>query len=381
MDNLYKKMNDALKHLQAFHDVFKVEKNFTETEINDYKIYKYNLDKITKIIEDLDFDSQLYSQKGRQMILADLFEYILLGRGYYSIQTKDDKENFVRLILHFVNLLMSYETLTVSDNLREKVLEKLKKEIPEITLEEKFPELKGFKGKIGLKEGESEAPKELNKYFDSLLPKTAGGLWHELLVYVFLLRSNVGYIIPLLLSQRLLGFKRNIIPPDFLIITYDKNLYGVEVGTKKEIQSGAFSLQTTIPTATIDTINSRTSDRCPICERWIPFCEFVIDNYSNFSNEIKKTEIRCLEDCNIHEKDDIAAGKCPYTKYSRKKVQTLLHTHHGYANGLHYHYRCVLENVDQKVKKEEIVAAKDKIALKTHYPYYSGLEELMKKME
>jgi len=38
-----------------------------------------------------------------------------------------------------------------------------------------------------------------------------------------------------------------------------------------------------------------------------------------------------------------------------------------------------LENVEEKVKNE-IVNAKDKIALKTHYPYYSGLEELMKNM-
>jgi hypothetical protein len=377
MDRLFEKMNKALKHLQAFHDVFKVGGNFTEKEKNDYRIYKDNLDKLTKIIVDLDFDSQLYSPKGRQMILADLFEYILLGRGYYSLQTKEDKENFVRLILHFVNLLMSYETLTVSDNLREKVLEKIQKEIPEIESEGKFSILKNFRGKIGLKEGESEASKELDRYFDSLLPKTAGGLWHELLVYVFLLRSNIGYIIPLLLSQRLLGFKRNLIPPDFLIIAHDKNLYGVEVGTKKEIQSGSFSLQTAIPTATIDTINSRTSDRCPICKRWIPFCDFVINNYSNFDMEITDPEIRCLEKCNIYFREDIAKGQCPYTKYSRNKAQTLPYARHEYASGLHYHYRCVLENVKEEVK-EDIVAANDTIALKTYYPYYSGLEELSK---
>lgn len=377
MDSLFEKMNRALRHLQAFHDVFKNEKNFAENEKNDYEIYKNNSNKLTKIIVDLDFDSQLYSPKGRQMILADLFEYILLGRGYYSLQTKEDKEKFVRLILHFVNLLMGYEILTVSDNLREIVLKKLEEEIPEMNMEDKFSALKNFKGKIGLKEGESEASRELDRYFDSLLPKTAGGLWHELLVYVFLIRSNIGYIIPLLLSQRLLGFKRNIIPPDFLIITYDKNLYGVEVGTKKEIQSGSFSLQTTIPTATIDTINSRTSDRCPICKRWIPFCEFVINDYPNFDIEITEPEIRCLEKCSIYSKENIAAGKCPYTKYSRNEAQTLSYARHKYANGLHYHYRCVLENVEEEVKRE-IVVAKDTIALKTHYPYYSGLEELMK---
>ncbi|MBE0433831.1 hypothetical protein IBX73_10265 [candidate division WOR-3 bacterium] len=83
---------------------------------------------------------------------------------------------------------MSYEALTVSDNLRAKVLNRLEAEIPEIKSEKYFSVLKNFRGKIGLKEGDSEATRELDKYFDSLLPKTAGGLWHELLVYVFLQR-------------------------------------------------------------------------------------------------------------------------------------------------------------------------------------------------
>ena len=96
-------------------------------------------------------------------------------------------------------------------------------------------------------------------------------------MYVFLIRTDIGYVIPLLLSQRLIGRKGSLIPPDFLVITYDKNLYGIEVGIKKEIQSGSFSLQSNIPTATIDTINSRSSDRCPICKRWIPFCECGYD--------------------------------------------------------------------------------------------------------
>ena len=152
---------------------------------------------------------------------------------------------------------------------------------------------------------------------------------------------------------------------------------GVSVGTKKEIQSGSFSLQTAIPTATIDTINSRSSDRCPICKRWIPFCDFVIRNYSDLDKEIIKAEIRCLEECNVYSKEEIAAGKCTYTKYSRNKAQSLEHTQHKYANGLHYHYNCVLKNISAGVKNKTI-KANDTVALKTHYPYYSGLEELMK---
>jgi hypothetical protein len=193
-------------------------------------------------------------------------------------------------------------------------------------------------------------------------------------------RNNIGYVAPLLLSQRLMNMEGSIIPPGILVITHDKNLYGIEVGTKKEIQSGLFSLQTNIPTTTIDTQNSRVSDRCPICKRWIPFCDFIINNYSNFDREITSAEVRCLEECNIYSKGEIATGKCPYIKYSRNRAQTLEYTQHDYANGLHYHYTCVLEKVPEDVKNK-IINAQDTIALKTHYPYYSGLEALMKKRE
>lgn len=377
MDNLFNKMGRAVRHLQVLHVIFIKEKNFTNEEKIDHEIYINNSNELTKLLDELELGNQLYSQKGRQMILADLFEYILIGRGYYSLKSKDDREKFVRLILYFVNMLMSYETLTVSNNLLNKVIERWETEIPEIKTEEEFTALKDFRGKIGLKRGESEATDELDKYFDSLLPKTAGGLWHELLVYIFLLRTNVGYIIPLLLAQRLIGLKDALIPPDFLIITVDKNLYGVEVGIKKEIQSGSFSIQSNIPTATIDTINSRSSDRCPICKRWIPFCEFVIKNYSDFSKKIEDVEVRCLDKCEIYHKEDIVKERCLYTKYSRNKAKTLEHTHHNYADGLHYHYRCVLENVAGDIR-EKMIAAQDLIALKTHYPYYSGVEALMK---
>lgn len=377
MDDLFEKMDKAVRHLKTLHEIFNKEENFTEEEKIDYKIYRSNSNELTKLLNNLELSDQLYSQRGRQMILADFFEYILIGRGYYSLKSKEDREKFVRLILHFVNMLMCYEMLTVSNNLRQKVLERWQNEISGIKSEGEFLKLKEFKGKIGLKAGESEAPKELDKYFDSLLPKTAGGLWHELLVYIFLLRTGVGYIIPLLLSQRLIGLKGALIPPDFLIITYDKNLYGVEVGIKKEIQSGSFSLQSNIPTATIDTINSRSSDRCPICKRWIPFCEFVINNYSDFSKKIANYEVRCLEECDIYPKEGIVRGKCPYTKYSRNRTKTLEYTHHEYADGLHYHYRCILERVSDDVRNK-MVASEDSIALKTHYPYYSGVEALMK---
>ncbi|HDY68883.1 MAG TPA: hypothetical protein ENH85_13970 [Candidatus Scalindua sp.] len=380
MKDIFERMSNGLRHLEVLHEVFVNEKNFDNEEKTDYKIYKQNQEELRKLLDGLDFNSQLYGKKGRQMILADLIEYIFLGRGYYSIQSTKDKENFVKAILHFVNLLMCYEAMTISNNLRKKVLERLGQEIPEIKKEKYYGDLKDFPGAVGLKRGESPAPQHIDRYFDSLLPKTAGGLWHELLVYVFLLRSNFGYIIPLLLSQRLMGFDDSIVPPDFLIIAYEKRIYGIEVGRGKEAQAGSFSLQTAIPTVSVDTENSRVSDRCPICKRWIPFCDFVIENYSDFRQEIVKSEVRCLEQCRKYSKQEISAGKCPFTKYSRDEAKTLEYTQHQYATKLHYHYRCVLGALSGAVRKR-IVEAKDKTALKTHYPYYSGLEKLMRKKD
>ncbi|MFX0207796.1 MAG: hypothetical protein ACFFDT_17540, partial [Candidatus Hodarchaeota archaeon] len=133
-------------------------------------------------------------------------------------------------------------------------------------------------------------------------------------------------------------------------------------------------------TATIDTENSRNSDRCPICHRWIPFCDFAIDKFSDFDKKMpKKAEIKCLQDCDLYSKENIAKGKCPYTKYCRNAAKTRSYAQHQFAKGnLHYHYQCVLENVPPS-KKKEIIGANDTVALKTHYPFYSGLEELIKK--
>ncbi len=383
MEEIFRKFRYSIGHLEILHQVFNKKANFLKDEELDCITYRENTKKFNKIVNELQLEDQLYSQYGRQMILADLIEYIYLGRGCYSMQQKSgekqvqDKQLFVKLVLYLVNLLMTYETITVSKSLRSTFLKNLSK-IPGLKDEKYFGALLNHPGKIGLPKKITEGPSKLNDYFDTILPKTAGGLWHELLVFIFLLRNNIGYIIPLLLAQRLMSRDGYIIPPDFLIITYDKHIYGLEVGRKKEIQSGTFSLQTSIPTATVDTENSRNSDRCPICHRWIPFCDFVINKYSDFSYKIPKTEVRCLNECTLYSKGDIAKGSCPYTKYSRNTTKTRSYTQHQFADGLHYHYQCVLSNV-QKSMKEQIILANDNIALKTHYPFYSGLDELIRK--
>lgn len=384
MDKNYDHTIKSITHLKVLHETFLKKENHTSNE--DYEIYLENSKKFSKIMSmpEVELYKQLYQQKSRQMILADIIEYIFLARGFFFItagtnkqeKKKEKKKLFIKSILYFVNLLMSYESMTVDNKMRVKFLENLSKSIPEVKDEELYPVLLKFNGKVGLTKKESDADEKLNNYFDKILPKTAGGLWHELLVYIFLLKNDLGYIVPLLLTQKFMSGSDILVPPDFLIITKDKNTYGIEVGIKKEIQSGSFSLMTNIPTATIDTINSRCSDRCPICKKWIQFCDKIINDYSNIDEEQEsKSELKCLDKCNIFKKEEILNGLCPYAKYSRKQTKKISHK---YTDGLHYHYKCVLKNLSSEERKK-LISLEDKTAIKTHYPYYSGLEMLNKK--
>jgi hypothetical protein len=378
MDDFFIKTEQSIKHLQALHDFFNNPENYViPDEQTDLDIYQSNMLELVNSFSEINAFEQLYNKDDRQLILADLFEYFLLGRAFYSMGTTrtahEKKEHFTKGVLHFVNLLMCFESITVNVQRRNKLLDFLIEKVPSIANEDNFDELRKYALEVGLPD--SLEGKNIHKYFDKLMPKTAGGLWHELLVYIFVLRNDLGYILPMLLHQKIYSKSDHLVPPDFLIITKDKHIFGIEVGIKKEIQSGSFSLKTSIPTATIDTINSRNSDRCPSCKKWINFCPFVIENYSKFDHKIERTEVRCLTSCNIFTKEQILNGDCKYSKYSRKRAATLSHTDHIFADGKHYHYHCVLENVTP-AKKNEIIEAKDTHALKTHYPYYSGLEEL-----
>lgn len=383
MNRNYEHLIKSIRHLQVLHRTFLDKGNFKNHK--DHQMYVQTSENISKLfsLPDVEIYKQLYNPKNRQMILADIIEYIFLSRGLFFITEGSNQPSikkakrgfFIKAILYFVNMLMIYESLTVDNIIRKNFLKNLARKIPEVKNEDFFDDLYNFKGKVGLPQGESDADKKLNRYFDKILPKTAGGLWHELLVFIFLLRADLGYIVPLLLNQKLISLVDVIVPPDFLLITKEKDIYGIEVGIKKEIQSGAFSLKTNIPTATIDTINSRCSDRCPICKKWIQFCDKVINDYSNIDINLKnKTEIRCLQECKIFSREDILHGKCPHTKYSRKGTMRIKHQ---YTTGYHYHYKCVLKHLTDE-ERNNLIKAEDSTAIKTHYPYYAGLETLFK---
>src|SRR3989338_6999579 len=206
-DNLIK----SVKHLQVLHKTFTSKRNFTDPL--DFELYKDNKHQLEKLLSNPEFEfyQQLYNTDTRQMILADVIEYIFFARGLFSIEgnkpeTKKLKKGlFIKNILYFVNLLMLYESMTIDNKLRKRFLLNISKYIPSIKDEKNFVRLRNFNGKIGLKKDDIDADENLNSYFDKMLPKTAGGLWHELLVFAFLLRNDLGYVIPLLLNQRILS--------------------------------------------------------------------------------------------------------------------------------------------------------------------------------
>jgi hypothetical protein len=271
---------------------------------------------------------------GRQMILGDLLQYILTGRGYYfAVKGNEQMESFVRVIMHVSNLLILMEDTSVDVTLRNQLLDNLSTGIgaPFFENEEErqaFGNLRAYNGLIVDEEG-----KEHEVFFDSILPKRVGEV-PELLVYSNLIRRNYGYVVPLLQAQRLLGKRRYIIPPDFLLLRSKSEIFGLEVGAGKERQISSFSTVTSIPVFTVGIGSPEQPQpyRCGKCRKWITYCDKVIDSCAS-----NQDGDRIALDCTTCEQ--YQNGNCPWIVY------------HGEAQDyarrekkLRYHYQCVKDD-------------------------------------
>ena len=430
MKSLFEKVELLAKHLLLLDKTFKDKSNYTNHV--DYLIYSENERVIKKIanyeklksvnlktrdsdvsyIVPSSFSDEIYGESDRQMKLADIIEYVLYSRGvYYLFQSDKYKQSrvstFLEINLRIVNLLMVYESLTVDKKLRDAFL----KNLQPITYQEKGrEELLAWEDSVGLSYNNSKFNKDApNLYFDTLLPKTAGGLWHEILVYCFILKYNLGYIFPLLLTQKPISLMHKLSPPD-IVLLHNKTFryYGIEIGNLKERQSGGFMAPSGIPIIPIDTTNARISDRCPSCNKWIGICPKVIRDFSkcDFEEPDSKltNEIRCLIECDIFTLDEKLNGTCKYMKFRYKNKSWKF----PFANGNHYHYHCCisanpvlrikikaikywldLTNLDKLLQKKELSEndlnektelqkkLKSKYSfIKTHSIYYSELSML-----
>lgn len=407
MDIFLESLKKSIEHLQIIDSVFS-EASYPESEI--YKEIKENINRLDVARSQNKFSEELYvggkkknnaknTGYSRQMILSDVIEYILNGRGYYyAIRDREAMKTYIRIILEIVNQLMIFDSLTVNTELRKVLLDKLKERFDNDLFKESdrknehealslhdspigFPLQESKVAhevlvKLGLKPNagdEEKALRRLNDYYDSLLPKTAGGLWGELLVYVYLLRQNAGYIFPLFLNQRILSGdeKAFLKPPDLLFLPYGKEtFFGIEVGRGKDIQSGNFSIVTGIPTAT--KANADNPKRCCICGKWMLFCPIVIQNYSDMDKRIDKLKkpINCISECTIYKPEEIQKGKCFYAMHEGGHPKNYI-MKMGSSKTYHFHLNCLKK--DPGGAKE---VAPNKIVM--YYPYVEGLERFEK---
>ncbi|MFC1799286.1 hypothetical protein ACFL2Z_00025 [Candidatus Eisenbacteria bacterium] len=419
MREILSSLKRSINHMQV------LDRVFSKSAYPEREIYLQNAKRISDLSKSCDqwFTDELYfGDDGRQMILNDILEYVFTGRGYYYMAGPQDiekKEVFVKIVLHFVNQLMLLESISVNSKLRKEVMDRLRKTIGDNHFfeyeesEQAFKALRKFKGDVHfdtaatnrvppsiVREMDTESGEKVLKrfdgYCDSLLPKLPHGLWRELIVYIQLLRINAGYILPLLLSQRILSKRDVLKPPDFLVIKENGELVGVEVGAGKEGQSSDFS--TALKCQMVTAENTNIPPRCPICGKWILFCDKVIKEFADLDNPLYniRKDIRCAHDCEFYTYTDVLSGKCPYVKYRGRISKTAKPRQiTKYDSAFHYHYSCMLDANDsvarstikkQRIRWERHLARRGSVTdttrsmtincLKTNYPYFAGLDGL-----
>ena len=366
MKKLLSSLAIASKHISVLDDVFRSNyPPYTEAskKLENLPLY----DELRKEIYAGGKKQGTYGY-GRQMILGDLLQYILTGRGYYfAVRGKEQRESFIAVVMHVCNLLILMEDISVEVRLRNVVLDMLKKRIGSAFFEDDeqqnlFNALRAYKGLITPEEGN-----EYDNIMDSMLPKRVGVV-PELLVYVFLARKNYGYVVPLLHSQRLIGNQGYIVPPDFLLLRTKGEIFGIEVGRGKEQQMGSFSTITSIPVFTtgIGSFDQPQPYRCGKCLKWIFYCDEVVRLCSK--NEEPEGEYVDCKKCSIHKGNmGEALSKCPHVVYHGRALD-----YYGRMRALRYHYNCVRK--DREVS--EVLERARTPKLIAPLPWVSGLEYL-----
>jgi hypothetical protein len=315
----------------------------------------------------------------RQMILGDVIEYIFSGRAYYyAAKSNKHLKNFYKLIFYSVNQLLLFDTITVNPELRKAYIEKLEEIIPNKILYEKTgdEELAEEIKDSDIKIWQDKWTPKIDAFIDSLLPKTLGAP-KELIVFVEFIRLKIGIIIPLLLIQRIFGNRNPIAPPDFLILQSNKEIYGIEVGYKKELQSKEFSIRTSIPTFAVD-LKNNMHNRCPKCGENILYCDVMIENYANGTLNNVVTERNRKRRLYCSECSSFNNGVCKYSNY------------YGWVEGKnfngqplkskssrHYHTCCVKDDTYLYRRKPMNILANHREQFFAQLPEIDGIENLV----
>jgi len=260
----------------------------------------------------------------------------------------------MRIIFHTINQLLQQEHVTFFPDLRRKFMQFLESKNLQYYVEDDkykkhYEEAKKFAGILTY-----EDHRRTYWALDHLLPKSVGTTI-ELVAYLYLLRNSGGYVVPLLLQQRLLGIRDHLLAPDYLLVV-GRKVYGIEVeqlgDTGKVRQSNEFVSETGIPVLTASVPNTIPL-RCCVCKRWILFCDAVIEKFCDISQPLGSDRIHC-EGCN----EEIYHGRL-----------------RPGDNEYHYHLRCVQNNdyvqnilVDPEQRQKRLIA---------YFPHLQGLERLV----
>jgi hypothetical protein len=353
MESLFRNLAASTKHLRALHDFF--IRNDPQYRTINQKIKRLN--SYTALAE------LFYPAiKARQMALSDLLQYALTGRGYWiAIGSAEGKSDFLRLILHTVNLLYIQEGILSSNpRVRAAFLSSLRKSgIPGFLKSRQ--ERDAFEH-CRKRDGYIEAHRSDPDYvaLDGCLPKSLGNII-ELIVYACLIQGEYGYPIPLLTQQRLFKKNEQIVSPDFLLITRDARIFGIEVGQatgrfslqeSKVRQTNQFSSSVSIPVLTALV----PPYRCPECNRWLLFCDAVIERFATEGKPLDTHELSCPS-CPLFNE-----GRCAFIIY-RGRVKP------G-GDVRHHHYECV-----QRIRYVmQVVAVGQKLI--NYFPHFQGIENL-----
>jgi hypothetical protein len=337
--DIFERLGVSVQHLKIIHDFFL--SHDPEYALIEKKIT--SIPNVNKLYANI-----YYGQDGRQMILSDLFQHALAIRGYYFFF--EDKSAYIKILFYAANQLMLQENVIRSQPDRKKLLdylESLSSQLPGF-FDGEDPEWRNKydQCKTAPRDDVVGARKKLYRVIDSVLPKSLGNAT-ELLVFAYLLNSGIGYVIPLLEIQQAqdLGDNVKVVAPNFLVIK-DRKIFGCEVGAGpggigKISQSNIFMERTGIPVITlrVNPPGNNASYRCPKCDKWILYCDRIIDEYSK----------RRISDVNSR---GLSCQSCPDFTQCNKIM------YHGSIepNGevLHYHYSCVhdLEYVNKAIQRD-----------------------------
>lgn len=324
-------MKETFDRIQHTAFQLSITDSLLDSSDNEYHLMR---NKLLSIRSYSDFLNVLYQgQERRQMVLGDLLEYIITGRGYWlAEQGRKQYRDFLRIILYIVNLILIQESVfSYRTPERQKVLKKLRKQdiAGFFNSEEelkRYREFEAFEGMVSV----TGPTRPLYKVMDSITPKPVGTAI-ELIVYLYLLNRRIGYVVPLLLNQRLFKGLKSIAPPDYLVLLRGGNSVGIEVGggmgqfslqQGKIEQANRFIGETGIPVVTAGVPHIY---RCETCQSWITFCDEVIERTAK--GECNEEVLSC-KDCSKYYE-----GRClSIIYYGQIKKRGERRRHH------YYHY-------------------------------------------